>query len=219
MKSSIVHAQPTHIRPMARLLDRFVKRAVLSKLERMTQGHLRIIDNDQVFEFGDIEQCNLKATITVRNPSFYSSVAFGGSVGSGESYFMGDWDCDNLTNLVRLLLINRDVLDNMDSGVTLIQAPINKLLHWLNRNTQQGSRRNISAHYDIGNDLFKLMLDKSMMYSAAVYNNDQCTLEQASFNKLDLICQKLQLGENEHLLEIGTGWGGMAIHAAKTLWV
>lgn len=216
MKSSIVPAQQTQIRPMARLLDRFAKRAVLSKLENITQGRLRIIDNEQIFEFGDIGQCDLKAVITVRDPSFYSSVAFGGSVGSGESYFMNDWDCDNLINLVRLLLINRDVLDNMDSGITYnIQAPINKFLHWLNRNTQQGSRRNISAHYDIGNDLFKLMLDKSMMYSAGVYHNDECTLEQASFNKLDLICQKLQLKETDHLLEIGTGWGGMAIHAAK----
>lgn len=215
MKSSILPRQQNELLPMLRLQDKLAKRIVLSKLEHITKGNLRIIENDQIFEFGDTDRCAIKAVITVLNPSFYSSIAFGGSVGSGESYFMGDWDCDDLTNLVRLLLSNQHVLDNMDNGINLIQKPVNKLFHWLNRNTQNGSRRNISAHYDIGNDLFKLMLDKNMMYSSAIYHNDECTLEQASFNKLDRICQKLDLIETDHLLEIGTGWGGMAIHAAK----
>lgn len=215
MKPSIVPLEQNKDRSLSRLYDRIAKSAVLSKLENISQGQLRIIDNDEIFEFGHTDQSNLNVVITVNNPSFYSSVAFGGSVASGEAYFMGDWDCDNLTNLVRLLLINRTVLDNMDSGFTKIQSTLNKFLHWLNRNTQQGSRRNISAHYDIGNELFKLMLDERMMYSAAIYNSDECTLNQASLNKLDIICQKLQLNKDDHLLEIGTGWGGMAIHAAK----
>lgn len=214
MKSSILPVQQNQLLPMVRLHDRLARRIVLSKLENIKKGRLRIIDNGQIFEFGDTIHCEIKATISVLNPSFYSSVAFGGSVASGESYFMGDWDCDNLTNLVRLLLINQDVLNRLDSGFNLIQKPVNKFLHWLNRNTLKGSQRNISAHYDIGNDLFKLMLDKNMMYSSAIYNNE-CTLEQASINKLDRICQKLDLTETDHLLEIGTGWGGMAIHAAK----
>jgi len=215
MKSSIVPAQRSQLRFANRFLDRFARRAVLSKLKNIKQGYLRIIDNGEIFQFGKDAVASLKVTITVRNPSFYSYTAFGGSLGSGESYFMGDWNCDNLTNLVRLLLINREVLDNMDSGMSHIQTPINKFLHWLNRNTQHGSRRNISAHYDIGNDLFKIMLDTRMMYSSAVYTDDKCSLEHASFNKLDLICKKLDLNEQDHLLEIGTGWGGMAIHAAK----
>lgn len=215
MKPSILPAQQKQARPVRRVLDRFAKRGVLATLESITQGHLTIIDNDQVFQYGNANQSNLTVTITVRNPAFYSAVAFGGSIESGESYFMGDWDCDNLTDLVRLLLINREVLDNMDSGMTNIKSTINKGLHWLNRNSQEGSRRNISAHYDIGNDLFKLMLDKSMMYSSAIYPNEHATLEQASLHKLDLICKKLQLKDTDHLVEVGTGWGAMAIHAAK----
>ena len=215
MKPSILPARQNQFLPMIHMHERLAKRIILSKLENIKKGHLRIIDNDQIFEFGDSDEYVLKAVITVLNPSFYSSVAFGGSVASGESYFLGDWDCDNLTNLVRILLINRDVIDNIDNGINFIQKSVNKIYHWLNRNTQKGSQRNISAHYDIGNDLFQLMLDKSMMYSSAVYNNDECTLEQASFNKLDMICKKLDLNISDHLLEIGTGWGGMAIHAAK----
>jgi len=217
MKPSILPTQQKQARPIRRVLDRLAKRGLLATLESISQGHLTLIDNDQVFEYGNgnANQSDLKVTITVRNPAFYSAVAFGGSIEAGESYFMGDWDCDNLTDLVRLLLINRDVLDTMDSGMTNIKSTMNKGLHWLNRNSQEGSRRNISAHYDIGNDLFKLMLDKSMMYSSAIYPNDHATLEQASFHKLDLICKKLQLKDTDQLVEIGTGWGAMAIHAAK----
>ena len=215
MKSNIIPAQQTQLKTLPRLFDQFAKRAVLSKLEKIDKGQLQIIDDKQIYEFGDPDKNPIKATITVRNSSFYSAIAFGGSVGSGESYFAGDWDCDNLTSLVRLLLINRNVLDNMDSGLNRLTSPFNKLLHWLNRNTRQGSRRNIAAHYDIGNELFKHMLDSTMMYSAAIYTSKDCSLEQASINKLDRICQKLQLDENDHLLEIGTGWGSMAIYAAK----
>ena len=215
MKSNIIPAQQTQLKPLPRLLDQFAKRAVLSKLEKIDKGRLQIIDDKQIYEFGDADKNPLKATITVRNSSFYSAIAFGGSVGSGEAYFAGDWDCDNLTSLVRLLLINREVLDNMDSGLNRLTAPFNKLFHWLNRNTRHGSRRNIAAHYDIGNELFEYMLDSSMMYSSAIYTSKDCSLEQASIHKLDRICQKLQLDESDHLLEIGTGWGSMAIYAAK----
>lgn len=215
MKTNIIPASQTQLRETPRLLDQIAKRAVLSKLDKITRGQIQIIDNNQIHEFGDAELNPLKVIVTVRNPSFYSSIAFGGSVGAGEAYFQGDWDCDNLTHLVRLLLINREVLDNMDSGLSKLQALINQFFHWLNRNTRRGSRRNIAAHYDIGNDLFSLMLDKSMMYSAAIYSDDACTLEQASFNKLDRICKKLELKAGDHVLEIGTGWGGFALHAAK----
>ncbi len=220
MKSNIIsesesQVRSTPLRSSTRLLDNFAKYAVLQKLDKITKGTIQIIDNNQIHEFGNTDKCNLKAVITVRSSSFYSSVTFAGSVGAGESYFLGDWDCDNLTNLVQLLLINRHVIDDMDSGLSKITAPLNQVFHWLNRNSRSGSKRNISAHYDIGNDLFSLMLDKSMMYSSAIFTGKECSLEQASFNKLDTICKKLDLTPDDHLLEIGTGWGGMAIHAAK----
>lgn len=215
MKSSIIPASQNQFRETPRLVDNLARNAVLNKLSKINKGHIQIIDNDQIHEFGSHDLYPLKAVITVRKPSFYSAIAFGGSVGAGESYFMEEWDCDNLTNLVRILLVNYQVIEDMDSSLSNLMAPINQLLHWLNRNSRRGSRRNISAHYDIGNDLFELMLDKSMMYSSAIYTDDKCSLEQASFNKLDRICRKLELSEDDHLLEIGTGWGGMAIHAAR----
>ena len=93
MKSNIIPAQQTQLKTLPRLFDQFAKRAVLSKLEKIDKGQLQIIDDKQIYEFGDPDKNPIKATITVRNSSFYSAIAFGGSVGSGESYFAGDWDC------------------------------------------------------------------------------------------------------------------------------
>jgi len=214
MKSSIIPQSQTQTRESPRLIEQIAKRGILSLLNRLHTGHLQLIDGQQIHDFGQ-PHAALKAVVTVRNPGFYSCLAFAGSVGAGEAYFHGDWDCDNLTSLVRILLINREILDTMDSGTGKLMAPLNKLLHWLNRNSRSGSRRNIAAHYDIGNSLFELMLDSNMMYSSAVYSEQLNTLELAASHKLDVICQKLNLDKNDQLIEIGTGWGGFAIHAAR----
>lgn len=214
MKSSIIPQSQTQTRESPRLIEQIAKRGILSLLNRLHTGHLQLIDGQQIHDFGQ-PHAALKAVVTVRNPGFYSCLAFAGSVGAGEAYFHGDWDCDNLTSRVRILLINREILDTMDSGTGKLMAPLNKLLHWLNRNSRSGSRRNIAAHYDIGNSLFELMLDSNMMYSSAVYSEQLNTLELAASHKLDVICQKLNLDKNDQLIEIGTGWGGFAIHAAR----
>jgi cyclopropane-fatty-acyl-phospholipid synthase len=151
----------------------------------------------------------------MQNPNFYADMAFGGSVGAAEAYMRGDWTASDLTALVRLLLNNRAVVDSMDSGMGRLAQPFLKALHWANRNTQAGARRNIAAHYDLGNDLFRLFLSADMMYSSAIYAHDAMSLEEASFNKLDRICRKLQLCPDDHVVEIGTGWGGFALHAAQ----
>jgi len=196
-------------------LDKLAKRSLLKRLQNISKGYLLIQDNDETYSFGSKQNTSYpKATIRINDSQFYSAIAFGGSVSAGEAYFLGYWDCDDLTSLVRILLINRDVLDNMDESLSNIQVPITKILHWLNRNTRKGSRRNISAHYDLGNDLFKLFLDKNMMYSSAIYPSKESSLEEASTYKVDRICQKLQLSSDDHVLEIGTGWGGLALHAA-----
>ena len=215
MKNNIVTSMQSQIKSKPRLLNQLAKRIVLSKLENMNSGLLQIVDDGHVFQFGDPDLSGLKSTITVRDPSFYSSLAFGGSVGVGEAYVRGDWDCNDLTTLVRLFLINRDVVDDVDKGSSSFSAIMNKCLHWFNKNTRTGSRRNISAHYDIGNDLFELMLDTTMMYSSAVYPDSGSSLEEASVNKMQKLCEKLELSEQDHLLEIGTGWGGLAIYAAS----
>ena len=214
MKTSIVTAIQNQFKASPRFLEQFAKRMVLMKLENISQGFIQIIDNDQIYAFGD-EASTLHSIVTIRNNSFYHSLAFAGSVGAGEAYFQGEWDCDSLTNLVRIFVLNRNILDNLDTGSNLLSAFINKALHLLNSNTRNGSRRNIAAHYDIGNDLFKLMLDSKMMYSSAVYPDDKSELEKAATHKIDVICKKLKLTEKDHLLEIGTGWGGFAVHAAK----
>lgn len=214
MKNNIVTSIQNQVKAKPRLLNQLAKRIVLSKLESMDKGLLQIVDDDQVFQMGDQLSNDLKVTISVRDPSFYSSLAFGGSVGVGEAYVRGDWDCNDLTNLVRLILINREVLDDVDKGSSSIRGVMNKFFHWFNKNTRTGSKRNISAHYDIGNELFELMLDETMMYSSAVYPDSDSSLEDASIHKLHRLCEKLELSEQDHLLEIGTGWGGLAVYAA-----
>ena len=141
--------------------------------------------------------------------------ALNGSVGAGEAYMDGHWDCDDLVALVRILVRNRDRLDALERGPARLGGAIMRGWHSLMRNTRAGSRRNIAAHYDLGNDLFKLFLDESMMYSSAIYMDESESLEVAAKRKLDRICQKLDLKPHHHVVEIGTGWGGFAIHAAK----
>lgn len=204
----------TTIKP--RILDGLAKRALLSRLANIRHGELNLVDNDQEHRFGIVtERCSLSITIYVKDPRFYSDIAFGGSIGAGEAFMYGYWQTDDLTGLIRLFIANRDVLDAMEGGLAHLTAPIQKVLHWFNRNTQYGSRKNIAAHYDIGNDFFRLMLDETMMYSSAIFEHENMSLYKAQIRRLDTICQKLDLHPADHLLEIGTGWGGLSIHAAK----
>ncbi len=127
------------------------------------------------------------------HPQTYADAAFGGTVGGGEAYMRGLWRADDLTALIRLMLVNRDVMQSMEGGAALLTAPLRRSLHWLNRNSPDGSRRNIAAHYDLGNDLFALMLDETMAYSCAVFERDDATLHEAQVAKFERICRKLQL--------------------------
>jgi cyclopropane-fatty-acyl-phospholipid synthase len=191
---------------------RWARRLVHARLAGLRHGRLRLREAEHVSEFGP--GGGLEAEITVHDPAFYAELAFGGSVGAGESYVLGHWTSPELARLVRLLLRNRDALEAMESGSARLAAPLRKLAHWLHRNTRRGSRRNISAHYDIGNDFYRLFLDETMMYSCALFERPDMTLEQASIAKLEAVCRKLALGPRDHVLEIGGGWGGFALHAA-----
>ena len=198
----------------ASALDSFIRKQVLAKMQRLRGGHLKLIEADSIQVLGDADQ-PLFATLVVADADFYRKVAFSGSVGAGESYMDGDWQADSLVGLMRLLVRNRDLLDSMESGSARITGWLMALAHRFRRNTKDGSRRNIAAHYDLGNPLFKLFLDSRLMYSSAIYESEDTDLEKASERKLQRICEKLQLGPEDHLLEIGTGWGGMALYAAK----
>ena len=199
--------------PRPHILDRFAKRVVLAQLEQLQTGRLRLSDNGEDFNFGVVGPADSGVHIQVLDPRFYSEIAFGGSIGAGEAYMQAYWQCDDLVSLVRLLLRNRDVLDGMESGTARLTAPLQKLFHWVNRNTREGARRNISAHYDLGNDFFALWLDETMMYSSAIFPEPGMSLHEAQRARLDHICAQLQLKPEDHVMEIGTGWGGFALHA------
>ena len=197
-------------------LDRLARRLVRGRLAAIDLGTVTLVEGDDSETFGnEVASFPLAVVIKVRSPAFYSDIAFGGSVGSGESYIHGTWECDDLESLVRILLRNREVLDDIDSGTARLTRTLARLFHWMNKNTRRGSRRNIAAHYDLGNDFYRLWLDKRMMYSSAYFHAPDTPLEDAAVAKLDRICQKLRLSASDSVVEIGTGWGGFAIHAAK----
>jgi cyclopropane-fatty-acyl-phospholipid synthase len=202
--------------PKPHFLDGLAARAVHQRLAGLAHGQITLVDGASHQRYGQrTALCPLSVTLHVHDPRFYSDIAFGGSIGAGEAYMQGYWSVNDLTALVRILLQNRDVLDGMETGLARLTVPLQKALHWLNRNTRDGSRRNIAAHYDLGNEFFALFLDPTMMYSSAIFTHPTMSLEAAQLARLDHICRKLDLTPRDHLLEIGTGWGGMAIYAAQ----
>lgn len=197
-------------------LQRLARELLLKKLEALRIGQLTLIDANQRHVFGDGAPGMPTATVQVRDASFYADAAFGGSIGVAESYILGHWHTEQLTSLIRLMVLNREVVDGMDGqGFARLARPLRRLLHAMNRNTQAGSRRNTAAHYDLGNDFFACFLDETWMYSSAVFERADMSLAEASTAKLDRICKKLALTPEDHILEIGTGWGGFALHAAQ----
>jgi len=198
------------------LLTRLAKSLLIGQLKKIRFGRLRLSDTGDTQTFGNVStEGPFDVTIRVRNPRFYSDAVFGGTTGAGEAYMHGAWDCDNLTDLVRLMVVNRDLMNDVDSGWSRLSAPLLQLAHRLNRNTAAGSRRNIAAHYDLGNKFFELFLDETMAYSCGIFPRADSTLLEASTAKFDAACGKLELKPGQRLLEIGTGWGGLAIHAAR----
>ncbi|MDU9402963.1 cyclopropane-fatty-acyl-phospholipid synthase family protein [Pseudomonas sp. zfem004] len=195
------------------LLGGLVRSAVLAQLRRISRGQLRLIGNDRQWTFGETGSA-LYAEVEILDEAAWGMVAGNGSIGAGEAYIHGYWRSPDLAAVTRLFVANLDVLDAMERGLARFGRPALRLLHSLNRNSRRGARRNILAHYDLGNALFERLLDPTMMYSAAQFDSAEQSLEQAQLNKLERICQKLELKPHDHLLEIGSGWGSLAIHAA-----
>lgn len=197
-----------------RLFDRWLRRQVLSRLKGLQQVCLVINDAFGSTCLGD-RNASLSASIDIHHPHCYRLLAFDGGLGAGDAYVRGMWGSNDLTSVIRVLARNRNVLARLDSGVARLTAPLHRLWQLMRRNSIAGSRRNIAAHYDLNNEFFRLFLDRRMMYSAALYENTGVSLEQAQDAKLDRICQQLGLNRSHHVLEIGTGWGGFAIYAAR----
>jgi len=194
--------------------DRLCRKFTLDFLSQLQHGAITVSEAGVEQHFGD-KNAELNTVITVLDPAFYQKLVLAGSVGGGEAYIYGYWRCDNLTALVQIFARNLAVLDKMDSTWARLSRPLLKLLNYRNRNTVSQSKRNIAAHYDLGNAMYQLFLDPSMMYSSAVYPSGTASLADAQQHKLQQICQRLQLTAADHLIEIGTGWGSMAIYAAQ----
>jgi cyclopropane-fatty-acyl-phospholipid synthase len=189
------------------------RRLALRVLSGIRDGRLVLVEGRRRVSFGQADS-DLAATVEIHSPSFYRAM-FGGSVGLGEAYRDGAWDCDDLVTLVRIAARNMGGLDRWRRRLHPILAPLQKTVWRVPRNSHRRARRHISAHYDLGNDLFALYLDESMMYSSAVFPHPDATLAEAQEHRLERICQALELGPDDHLLEIGTGWGAMAAYAAS----
>jgi cyclopropane-fatty-acyl-phospholipid synthase len=214
-ESPLVQAAPA-APPRDSLLARLGRRLLLKKLSGLEHGELRIRDAQGEYVFGRRDaDSDLSCTLYIDHAQTYADVAFGGTVGAGEAYIRGLWHCDDLTSLVRIFVANRDRMNGIDSGWALPSRPLLKLFHWMNRNSRNGSARNIAAHYDLGNEFYELMLDHTMAYSCAIFPHAEASLAAGSTAKFDAACRKLQLAPEDHVLEIGSGWGGFAIHAVQ----
>ena len=188
---------------------------VLPRLSGLGDGQLTLREGGASTTFGSPARDGLSAEVVVRHPAFWRRVATGGTLGLAESYAAGEWDTPDLTSVVRLVARNVATMDGLEGGLATLRRPVDAVLHALRRNTRTGSRRNIAEHYDLGDDFFQLMLDPTMTYSCGVFERPDATLEEASVAKIDRLCRMLRLGPDDHLLEIGTGWGALAIHAAS----
>lgn len=192
----------------------FARKAVFRMLENIRHGALEVIRPEGAYQFGE-GGAGLQASIVVHDERFFSRVLWGGDDAAGDSYVNGDWSSPDPVAVVRLAARNLAELEGGNPLLSLASRLFHRLRHRMNRNTVSGSRRNIQAHYDLSNDFFRLLLDRNMVYSSAVYRHADDSLEQAQVEKLDRICRKLRLGPEDRVLEIGTGWGAFALHASR----
>lgn len=199
----------------------WAKSIIYRIFSKISDGRLVVVDNssgysEEFMEFGQsANETLLHAHIEIIDGDIFYQVLQNGITGSAEAYILGMWESPNLTDVVRLMVRNMDMLNEMDGLGSWVRSAFLKFFGFLHTNNLSGSKRNISAHYDLGNDFFKIFLDETMMYSSAIYRNGCTNLTEAANYKLDLICQKLSLNETHHVIEIGTGWGGFACYAAQ----
>jgi len=186
----------------------------MRKLRQIQCGEIVVDDSHGIESVGVTQATERPARISVHDQRFYRFAALGGSIGAAESFARGFWESPDLTACLQVLARNAEARTRVEKGLSTLLRPVRRGWNWLRRNTRRGSKRNIAAHYDLSNDFFALMLDPTMTYSSGVFLSDESSLEEASTEKYDRVCRKLQLCPEDHVLEIGTGWGGFACHAA-----
>jgi len=193
-------------------IDDWARQAVVRQLSGLRGGRITLEDGSGSLDLGSGE---LRARVWIRHPDFYRRLLFGGSLGAAESFMEGDWDTDNLSATLRIFARDLAMSERMEGGWAWARGLGERARHFLHRNTPWGSARNIHAHYDLGNEFFRLFLDDTMNYSSGIFERSGASMTDASIAKMDRVCRKLDLGPGDHLLEIGTGWGGLAVHAAS----
>jgi cyclopropane-fatty-acyl-phospholipid synthase len=200
----------------ARVGEKIAREAIFRLLSKLQVGSLTLHEGPCSHHFGSVDKPHEpQAEVHIHSPAVYSQMLTGGSIGSGEAYMKGYWSSPDAMDVMRIFSANLVLLNKFDASQSVFVKLALKIAHRFNRNTYKGSQLNIAAHYDLGNEFFQLFLDPTMMYSSALFSDKSASLEVASETKLDELCQQLELKSDDHLLEIGTGWGGMAIHAAK----
>ena len=195
---------------------RVLRSHFMKTIKSLTGGHIRCEDPLGSFENHFTETTNLPTIqLNIKSMDFYRSLITAGSLGAAESYIQGNWAVNHLTGLIQLMIRNRATLDKLDGKSSWLAKKLAQIWHKKTRNSKFGAKKNISAHYDLSNEFFKLFLDEHMMYSSAIYKSHKDTLNTASTHKLETICRGLALAPSDHLIEIGTGWGGLACYAAE----
>ena len=197
----------------ASLSSKWAKAIFMKLVTQLKYGRIVLLDGKETMVFGNEHEQSV--TITVLHQNFYSRVIFGGSIGAGEAFVDHLWTTDDLTGLIQIMVRNMNLLNKIEQKFSWLLQPLRILNHRLNRNNRAGSRKNILSHYDLGNDMYESFLDPTMMYSSAMYPTPTSSLEEASLNKLETICRKLELKPTDKVIEIGSGWCGFAIHAAR----
>lgn len=195
------------------LLHSIARRAVRSQLSSFAHGRLRVRDGASEEYWGNPGDPAID--VEVLDSGFYGATAWGGAAGAGEAYANGWWTTSDLTGVVRLMLRNREVLDGLEGGGAALAHHARRLVHALRANTRLGARRNIHAHYDLGNDFFAAFLDDTLTYSCALFERPGLSLRDASLAKYARVAALLDLGPDDHVIEIGGGWGGFAMYAAS----
>ena len=189
-----------------------IRNKLINKLNTFSSYKINFTDNWGTWTIGEGDKI---INIKILNSDFYLMLFSGGSNGIANAYIKGYWECDDLHELFRAFVKNIELLDSLETGYLKFDVLKNRFMYLLSSNSRSGSKKNIHAHYDLGNDFFKLFLDETMTYSSAIFESENSSLKDASINKLDHICKKLNLNETHHILEIGGGWGSFAAHAAQ----
>ena len=198
----------------------FCRQRLLGRLKRFQRGQLHLIDNEETIIGASVptarDSVQLRSSVFVQHPDFYSRTLMGGTIGAAESYIRGEWTTDDLTDLIRMFIRNMPEVSKWEKSWARVRGLSHWMKHLSRKNTKAGSRKNIHEHYDLGNDFYSLFLDPTMNYSSGIFPTPESSMHEASLNKMNWICTKLKLDAADHVLEIGTGWGGLAIHMART---